>query len=424
MSRPYFDRTSEFRSAVESAAFRAASSSTSTSQAPLLPPAGPAGAAGAKGRNAQRSEFARMAAKIGKDIQGTTGKLEKLAQLAKRKTLFDDRPVEISELTYIIKQDIAALNAQIAQLQAFTLQQPPSGSEGGKQVSEHNKNVVTMLQSKLADTTIGFKDVLEIRTQNMKASRDRTEQFTYTGALNPRNAPPSGAHPFAVPSSPHTTRASLTLIPVLRSRGAPPGPSHSSHHSPNRNPYAPSGSTSSHPYPSTYSPLPSRTDSPLYRPSSALSALDNQGTGKGKGKAPASGAAGGGGNDFLALEFGAPTDSQLGAAEGGQGGYMQMELSQQQGDDQYLSSRSTAIETIESTVAELGQIFSQLAHMVAVQGEQVTRIDADTEDIAANIGGAQSELLRYYASVSSNRWLMMKVFGVLIVFFLLFVLVS
>ncbi|GJN92363.1 hypothetical protein Rhopal_005393-T1 [Rhodotorula paludigena] len=346
MSRPFFDRTSEFRSAVESAAFRAASAGSSSAQAqqPLLN--GSAGGAAPKGRNAQRSEFARMAAKIGKDIQQTTGKLEKLAQLAKRKTLFDDRPVEISELTYIIKQDIAALNSQIAQLQAFT---QSNLNAGGKQVSEHNKNVVTMLQTKLADTTIGFKDVLEIRTQNMKASRDRTEQFTYTGGSNARSAPPS--------------------------------------------------------------------DSPLYRPPSALggsSILDSQGKGKGK-------AAAGANSDFLALDLGAPTDSQLTSAEGG---YMQQELAQQQGDDQYLSSRSTAIETIESTVAELGQIFSQLAHMVAVQGEQVTRIDADTEDIAANVSGAQSELLRYYASVSSNRWLMMKVFGVLIVTFLLFVLVS
>lgn len=66
------------------------------------------------------------------------------------------------ELTYIIKQDIAALNSQIAQLQAFT---QSNLNAGGKQVSEHNKNVVTMLQTKLADTTIGFKDVLEIRTQ-------------------------------------------------------------------------------------------------------------------------------------------------------------------------------------------------------------------------------------------------------------------
>lgn len=57
--------------------------------------------------------------------------------------------------------------------------------------------------------------------------------------------------------------------------------------------------------------------------------------------------------------------------------------------DQYLNQRSTAIETIESTVAELGQIFSQLATMIAVQGEQVTRIDADTEEIATNVSGAQ-----------------------------------
>ncbi|KAG0663558.1 cis-Golgi t-SNARE syntaxin [Rhodotorula mucilaginosa] len=396
MSRPYFDRTAEFRSAVESAAFRAASSAQG---APLLANGSGGGGShgggpqGLKGKTAQRSEFARMAAKIGKDIQATTGKLEKLAQLAKRKTLFDDRPVEISELTYIIKQDIAALNSQIAQLQAFTQSNLNAGA-GGKQVSEHNKNVVTMLQTKLADTTIGFKDVLEIRTQNMKASRDRTEQFTYSGASAARNAPASDPNDLPVRS-----------LQVLRSRALPS----TTTTNPYPPPHFPSGSTSTHPYAATYA-----TDSPLYRPMSAaggaapggggaggMSILDSQG--KGKGKAT--------GSDFLALDLGAPSDSHLNAAENGSGGggnFMQMELAQQQGDDQYLSSRSTAIETIESTVAELGQIFSQLAHMVAVQGEQVTRIDADTEDIAANVSGAQSELLKYYASVSSNRWLMMK----------------
>ena len=54
--------------------------------------------------------------------------------------------------------------------------------------------------------------------------------------------------------------------------------------------------------------------------------------------------------------------------------------------------------------------------MVAEQREQVQRIDADTIDIANNVQGAQRELLKYYASISSNRWLMMKVFGVIIVF--------
>jgi len=58
--------------------------------------------------------------------------------------------------------------------------------------------------------------------------------------------------------------------------------------------------------------------------------------------------------------------------------------------------------------------------MVAEQRETVQRIDADTIDIASNVGGAQRELLKYYTSISSNRWLMLKVFGVLIVFVRLF----
>lgn len=81
----------------------------------------------------------------------------------------------------------------------------------------------------------------------------------------------------------------------------------------------------------------------------------------------------------------------------------------------YIQSRSTAIESIETTIAELGNIFGQLAHMVSEQRETVQRIDADTTDIADNISGAQRELLKYYASISSNRWLMIKVFGAIIV---------
>ncbi|KAM0755894.1 integral membrane protein sed5 [Meredithblackwellia eburnea MCA 4105] len=333
------DRTSEFRSCVESTRLRSAAAASEEVKRPLL------GGAEGVARSA-RSEFARMAAKIGKDIQGTTFKLEKLAQLAKRKTLFDDRPVEISELTYIIKQDIAHLNQQIAALQAFTRSNLQHGA-GAKQVSEHNNNVVMMLQSKLADASIGFKDVLEIRTQNMKASRDRTEQFMYTGQSSQ-------------------------------------GPS---------------------------------SDSPLYRAASA----DPHRKGKGPRDEVAQ-AASRPSADFLALDLGGPTNS--GTGQQNDGGFMEMQLVQGQEQDQYLNQRSTAIETIESTVAELGQIFSQLATMVAVQGEQVTRIDADTDEIATNVTGAQGELLRYYASISSNRWLMMKVFGVLIAFFLLFVLVS
>lgn len=48
----------------------------------------------------------------------------------------------------------------------------------------------------------------------------------------------------------------------------------------------------------------------------------------------------------------------------------QMVLAEQ---DRYIENRSTAIESIESTIAELGSIFQQLATMVAEQRETVQR---------------------------------------------------
>jgi len=73
----------------------------------------------------------------------------------------------IQELTFIIKQDIASINKQIAALQSYVKQRNAQASKSaeGKQIDEHNHNVVMMLQSKLANTSMSFKDVLEVRTQ-------------------------------------------------------------------------------------------------------------------------------------------------------------------------------------------------------------------------------------------------------------------
>jgi len=63
--------------------------------------------------------------------------------VAKRKSLFDDKPVEIQELTYIIKEDINSLNKQIAQLQQIA-----RGQQGhnGRQTQTHSNTVVVALQ--------------------------------------------------------------------------------------------------------------------------------------------------------------------------------------------------------------------------------------------------------------------------------------
>ena len=94
-----------------------------------------------------------------------------LIAVAKRKTLFDDKSTEISELIYVIKHDIAELNNDIGNLQAFVKQRRNAGgartgpAKRRSEMNEHNDNVVVLLQSKLANTSMGFKEVLEIRTQ-------------------------------------------------------------------------------------------------------------------------------------------------------------------------------------------------------------------------------------------------------------------
>ena len=57
-----------------------------------------AGDSNSNKRTGQRSQFAQSAADIGHGITETTEKLRRLALLAKRRSLFDDKPVEIAEV--------------------------------------------------------------------------------------------------------------------------------------------------------------------------------------------------------------------------------------------------------------------------------------------------------------------------------------
>jgi syntaxin 5 len=51
----------------------------------------------------------------------------------------------------------------------------------------------------------------------------------------------------------------------------------------------------------------------------------------------------------------------------------------------------------------------------------IFRIDSNVEETALHVEAAHMELLKYFRNISRNRWLMIKVFGVLIVFFIVFI---
>ena len=272
---------------------------------------------------AQSAQFMKIARSNGKDITNTYTKLEKLTLLARRKTLFDDRPQEIQELTYIIKEDMNMLNRQIGQLQQIAKAQRAAGIQGRHQQS-HSSSVVVALQSKLAAMTSNFKEVLEVRTENLKETKSRSEQFS------------QGSVTHSLPQSALTG----------------------------------------------------------FHSGSVLAMEDDER------------AAAASGNGQVAISMGM--------------GPQQAMLS---GDttNEYLMSRADTMQNIESTIVELGGIFSQLAHMIKEQEEIMVRIDSNVEDAAMNVEAGHGEILKYFQSVTSNRWLMIKIFGVLIFFFIFFV---
>lgn len=114
-----------------------------------------------------------------------------------------------------------------------------------------------------------------------------------------------------------------------------------------------------------------------------------------------------------------PSSAAPGAELDIESGEQQMQFAEQ--GNAYLQSRAEAVESVQRAIAELAQIFQKVATMVTQQEEMVQRIDQETDRTAANISMGQSELLRYYNSISSNRMLILKVFGVILFFILFFI---
>ena len=240
--------------------------------------------------------------------------------MAKRKSLFDDRPAEIQELTYIIKSDLNALNQQIGMLQEASGRQSRTN---GKHLNSHSSNMVMALQTRLANMSSDFQQVLEVRTENLKAQKSRREQFS--------QAPVSASLP------------------------------------PPRN--------------------------------------NNQGSLLFE-------------EDQVSIDMSSSPSQPLLPRNQNQ---MQQMLIYDE-SDQYVQQRAETMQNIESTIVELGGIFQQLAVMVKEQEETVGRIDSNIQDVELNVEAAHGQILKYFQSVSKNRWLMIKIFGVLIFFFIFFVL--
>jgi syntaxin 5 len=67
------------------------------------------------------------------------------------------------------------------------------------------------------------------------------------------------------------------------------------------------------------------------------------------------------------------------------------------------------------------EVLCFMSHHVLMLILVLFRIDANVEDAELNVEAAHNEIVKYFQSITSNRWLMIKIFAVLIFFFFFFV---
>lgn len=89
--------------------------------------------------------------------------------------------------------------------------------------------------------------------------------------------------------------------------------------------------------------------------------------------------------------------------------------------NEYLESRAVAVENIQKNIVELAGVFEQLATTVEQQRLMLQTVDNNVEDAVVSVTEAQDLWTQYLASISSDRMLAMKVFGILITFAMFFI---
>jgi syntaxin 5 len=68
----------------------------------------------------------------------------------------------------------------------------------------------------------------------------------------------------------------------------------------------------------------------------------------------------------------------------------------------------------------MGKLFSQMSSLVLAQAETISRIEDDVEAGLEDTGEAHADLVYVHEVTKGNRGLILKVFGLLVFFILLF----
>jgi syntaxin 5 len=86
-------------------------------------------------------------------------------------------------------------------------------------------------------------------------------------------------------------------------------------------------------------------------------------------------------------------------------------------------NRYESVRNVESAVHEVAKLFNSLSEIIAQDDYAIMRIDENTEEAIKFLQEGESQLRIYYDKIKGNKCLMIQIFGVLLIFALIFVLI-
>lgn len=121
-------------------------------------------------------QFNALAAEMGNTLHSTSLKLQELGKMARQCGIYNDKTAQIQELTFEIRKTINALN-----LKVDTLQKAGANVGNGGHSRQHYVTVTEVLKTRLLDVTKEFKDILTLRTENLKRQDRRRNLYSFGG---------------------------------------------------------------------------------------------------------------------------------------------------------------------------------------------------------------------------------------------------
>ena len=441
----------------------------------LTPPTSGSGAAKNASSIAKLKDFHDTAGGISRDIAATSGMLAELTQLVRQKSLFQDDSQQVNELVVRIKTAIENLNGRLDEAGRQTAQQKRALGKNS-QTAQAASNVVGQLQEEFGQAAAGFKTILKQRTDVMKETTDRKRDIYGTGGaaagemedipvLNLENRPPvyhqqdnngggggfGGVGGAGFPTLDLTSgmmaagEATGSQLPrpreffcvVLFCTDADDGVFRShglrircclvsitriiiTNHGMRRDVLSLSLSRLEQfrclVFGNCFPPSHIFCLAPCVTTDGATPIRNS--TGGAYSSYPGSSASNyyGGASQQPQNNLLSPFDIQRMEQESGQGQTMQLIP-----DQSYLRDRADAMEQVESNIVELGAVYNRLATMVHEHKDMVQRVEDNVDDANSMINLGLNTLTDTLTNLQSNRGLALKVFSILVVFIISFI---